>query len=857
MSAPKIQSRSKSLREHLPRREFLKLSAAGSIAGLLATDANAQSASSTQSQASRGPSASYAEHHLDRIAFPLGGLGAGMVCVEGTGALSHLSVRNQPDVFNEPCFFAALAIKSPLELARVLEGPVPQWKLFGGKGDGEGAVGSTYGLPRCARARFTPRFPFCTIDLEDDALPLTVQLVAWSPFTPGDADSSSLPVAALEYRFTNRSSQLVEAVFSCNAKNFMEVERSQKRRVQTLPGGFSIHGAGPDDRPWETGSFAVTTDSADARVNAAWFRGGWWDAFTMAWNDVASGSIVSRPAIVDGEPSPGASLFVPLRFEPGESKTVVVRLSWFVPDTNFRLGPDPAGVQSEPSATHRPWYASRFDSIEAVTAHWEQRYEELRRRSDEFSRCFYDSTLPQAAIEAVAANLSILKSPTILRQPNGSLWAWEGCGDIEGRGEGTCTHVWNYAQAIAHLFPALERTLRETEFGAAQDASGHQMFRVTLPIRPMRHITLAAADGQLGGIMKVYRDWRISGDTAWLKTLWPRIRDSLDYCISIWDPERRGWLSEPHHNTYDIELWGPNGMCTSVYTGALSAAVQMGRALQANVTSYNDLMRRGRTRLERDLFDGEYFVQRVEWRNRGHTDPLMDRKFQVGYSPEAIEVSNKEGPKYQYAGGCLSDGIIGAWFAEVCGVGEIVDAKKVASHLRAVHRHNLKRDLSVHANPQRPGYAAGHEGGLLLCTWPKGGKPLLPFVYSNEVWTGIEYQVASHLIMTGAIVEGLEIVSTCRARYDGRVRNPFDEYEYGHWYGRALASYALLQALSGASYDAVDKVLHLKPTVKGDFRSFLSTASGFGTVGVRQGKPFFEVASGQVDVARINYVAKT
>jgi len=226
------------------------------------------------------------------------------------------------------------------------------------------------------------------------------------------------------------------------------------------------------------------------------------------------------------------------------------------------------------------------------------------------------------------------------------------------------------------------------------------------------------------------------------------------------------------------------------------------------------------------------------------------------YSPEALELLEKEGPKYQYGSGCLSDGVLGAWLARVCGVGEVLDPHKVTSHLRAVHQHNLRKDLSAHANPQRPSFAAGAEGGLLICTWPKGGALSLPFVYSNEVWTGIEYQVASHLMLMGCVEEGLEIVRICRARYDGRIRNPFDEYECGHWYARALSSYALLQGWSGARYDAVDKVLHLAPTVRGDFRCFLATATGYGAVGVRNGQPFLDVRSGQIEVAKIAYTPR-
>ncbi|HCQ03886.1 MAG TPA: hypothetical protein DIT99_25760, partial [Candidatus Latescibacteria bacterium] len=152
-------------------------------------------------------------------------------------------------------------------------------------------------------------------------------------------------------------------------------------------------------------------------------------------------------------------------------------------------------------------------------------------------------------------------------------------------------------------------------------------------------------------------------------------------------------------------------------------------------------------------------------------------------------------------------------------------------------------------------YAIGDEGGLLLCSWPKGGKLSLPFVYSDEVWTGIEYQVASHLMLMGHVDEGLEIVRTCRDRYDGRVRNPFNEFECGHWYARAMASYGLIQGLSGVVYDAVDQVLYIQPTISGDFRSFLSTAMGYGTVGVKDGEPFVEVAQGEIPYTRIEYQA--
>jgi uncharacterized protein (DUF608 family) len=357
--------------------------------------------------------------------------------------------------------------------------------------------------------------------------------------------------------------------------------------------------------------------------------------------------------------------------------------------------------------------------------------------------------------------------------------------------------------------------------------------------------------------MKVFREWRIGGDTEWLRRLWPKAKASLDYCIATWDPGHKGWLEEPHHNTYDIEFWGPDGMCTSFYLGALTAAVAMGKALGEDVSAYAALLEQGTKKTEAELFDGEYFIQQIEWKNLRAKNPLEVKSFAGDYSAEARALLEKEGPKYQYGKGCLSDGVLGSWLAAVCGAGQVLDPQKVASHLKAVHKYNLKRDLSAHANPQRPSYACGAEGGLLLCTWPKGGELSLPFVYSNEVWTGIEYQAASHLMLLGLVDEGLEIVRVARDRYDGRVRNPFNEYECGHWYARAMSSYALLQGLTGARYDAVEKVLWLQPSLKGDFRSFFSTATGYGAVGVKEGRPFCEAKAGKIEVREIKYTART
>jgi uncharacterized protein (DUF608 family) len=812
----------------------------------------------------------YTGQYLDRVAFPLGGIGAGMMCLEGTGALSHVSLRGQPDVFNEPLVFSALCIKGERNVPRVLEGPVPSWKIFfpWGKtfqGAGNGGAGKSYGLPRCRYATFRARFPFGIVTLDDPSVPLDIEITGWSPFVPGDADRSGLPVAALEYRFKNPTEQVVDAVYSFHALNFMAAEQGSGA-IGVAEGGFVLYEAGSDDEPWREGAFGAFVDDDQARVNCAWFRGGWFDPLTVVWKTVAEGTMPEAGPIDEGDPSPGASLYVPFRLDPHQETTIRLRLGWYVPETDLRIGADDAGDSSDASCEgtcdcdsgdvltkHKPWYAGVFNDIGGVMRHWHRNYEALKADTAAFSDCFYDSTLPAEVIEAIAANLTILKSPTVLRQVDGRLWCWEGCCDKAGCCHGSCTHVWNYAQALPHLFPDLERSLRHTEFHENQNWVGHQTFRANLPIRPTTHNFHAAADGQLGGIMKVHREWRISGDTDWLRSLWPQVKQSLAYCIETWDPEHNGILVEPHHNTYDIEFWGPDGMCTSFYLGALRSAVAMGQAVGDDVSLYVTLIEKGRAFMESELWDGEYFVQKIQWEGLQAGDPTKQQGWNINYSPEALDLLRAEGPKYQYGTGCLSDGVLGAWMAAVCGVGDVLDAEKVRQHLLAVYKYNYKTDLSSHANPQRPTYALGDEGGLLLCSWPKGGQLTLPFVYSDEVWTGIEYQVASHLMMLGHVKEARDIVRTVRDRYDGRVRNPFNEYECGHWYARAMASYALLQGMTGVRYDAVDRVLFIKPRIRGDFRSFFCVAGGYGTVGVERGEPFVEVKHGAIHFDDIVY----
>jgi len=249
----------------------------------------------------------YRGEYLSHVAFPLGGMGAGMFCIEGSGAISHLSVRNRPEVFNEPCAFAAISIRGYKNGAKVLQGQVPGWKLFGRENTGNGLGGTSFGLPRFEKSEFLPRFPFAHLDLEDPDMPLDITVTAWSPFIPTDEDNSSLPVASIEYTFKNPTGESIEAVFSWNSRNFMKITSASS--ILPTRNGFILHQDGNKEHPEHLGDFAVFTDDINTVVNHCWFRGGWWDPLTMAWHAIEKGEAVRNDPVE--QDAPGASCHSP------------------------------------------------------------------------------------------------------------------------------------------------------------------------------------------------------------------------------------------------------------------------------------------------------------------------------------------------------------------------------------------------------------------------------------------------------------------------------------------------------------------------------------------------------------------
>ena len=764
-----------------------------------------------------GSCRSFRGEALREIAFPLGGIGTGTVSLGGRGDLRDWEIFNRPNKGGLlPFTFAALRLKGgglSRPVIRALERrPLPPFS-----GPSGVPRETALGLPRFREAVFTGAYPFAHIRFQDARLPVEVSLEAFNPMVPLDTDASGLPVALLTYRFTSRAASPLEAAVAFSIMNpvgydgvthlrgrraaFFGANLNEFRNEKDLRGLFLSSQKYPPDSV-RHGSLALLTTVPDVSCRLEWEHGGWWDEFQKWWDEfLARGRFTNAPS----KPSPEglteyATLAAHLNLAPGETKEVLFVLAWRFPNgENYWTA-----EKERAGAPLRNYYGTRWPSAFEPAAYAIRNLDSLRRRSERYRDLLHGSTLPAPVIDAVSSQASILRTNTLMVMEGKLALAFEGCNDNAGCCPMNCTHVYNYEQTLAHLYPDLERSMRDTDFLVNLRPDGSMSFRTPVPLRPGGNRNQPAADGQMGCVLKVYREWRLSGDDAWLRKLWPHLKRALEYAWTQWDADRDGVMEGEQHNTYDIEFYGPNSMVGTLYLGALAAAARMARHLgDDSAATYEELFKKGSARLDELLFNGEYYVQKVD-----------ERQEKAG--------------RYQYGEGCLSDQLLGQWFAEVVDLGKLLPPDHLRAALRSIFRYNYRQEFGDFPNTQRL-YALNDEKGLLVCSWPHDKRPALPLVYSDEVWTGIEYQVAAHLFYEDLIKEGLAIVSAVRDRYDGARRNPWNEIECGHHYARAMSSWSLLTALSGFSYSAPDRELRFRPRVqRGDFRCLFSCGTAWG-----------------------------
>jgi non-lysosomal glucosylceramidase len=796
----------------------------------------------------------YTGIHTTEVAMPLGGIGTGTVSIGGRGDLRDWEITNrgalgwipgvklvEPTIANAPFFALYYKPEGAAEgEIKLLEGPIAESKYYGDWG----CDVYNSGFPRFEATEFEAAYPLGQVIYKDSTVPLDVRLKAFNPMIPGDADNSSIPVAILTWEVTNRSPKPVSISVCGMIPNYIGMDgwggkpvKNENRFVKSTNNlqGLFMYSNGVDSADVNWGTMALTTNSlSTVTYRTTWAKLAWNWTFREFLDDFGNdGELIDHgyaqtndgPVTSDvmedllNNPNrynlatPPATLAVKHELKAGEKTSVTFYITWHFPN---RRGWDTGTGHTGKFGTSEivgNYYTTQFKDALDVAQKVNDQRDKLEEKTVSFVRAFCESDLPEVIKEAALFNSLNMRSQTMFRTSDGYPFGFEGTGSVTGTylgssksagwGFGTCFHVWNYESAIPFLFGDISMKFREVEFLKATAPDGGMSHRVGLPLetnaQSFRHF---AADGQMGTIVKIYRDWQLSGNDDKLKEMWPFIKKAMSFAwTGIWDQDKDGVMEGSQHNTMDINYEGPNPQMAGWYLAALKASVRMAEYLNDDdfAEECHDLYERGSRWVDENLFNGEYYEHIIP---EGH-----NRVAQLGK-------------------GCLVDQLVGQYLAHTAGLGYVLDRNNVATTLQSIMKYNWVDNFNRHINTFRS-FALGREAGLIMASYPRGELLDFPFPYYTEVMTGFEYSTAVHMIYEGQVEDGLKVFEAVRNRFDGLKRNPFNEGEYGHRYARAMAAWGGVLAYTGFQYSAVDKKMAFKPLLG---KYFWSNGYQYGTV---------------------------
>ena len=818
------------------------------------------------------------------LAMPLGGIGTGQISLCGDGSLRQWQIFNQINHLASPPnnFFAIRVARQepPLNVVRILQSmPSEDHAQTVGLGnDSEVPAWQTELLqqfPGVSGTTFKGPYPVAEISYDDATLPVDIRLRAYSPFSPLDADLSSLPGIYFDFTIHNGQDSALEGVLGGASQNavgwdgLVNILGSQcvlyggnTNRVRTTKDRVDLVMDNPalaDDHPG-AGQMVLSALTPAALPYERWLSSADFIRFLQ-------GNLVGRQPFDTGRellnkrhhgnvlavgqgPSPAGmtwngGLAVPFSLAPGETVSIRFVLAWWFPNRYVNF--DQYTFEQRSYGKSRFWlgnaYAERYADALEVVDRMESERESLEAATLEWVNELVASDLSPELTELMAAQGALIRSPSCFQTSDRRFYGFEGSlgvstqmwtADYGGSCPLNCTHVWNYEQALSRWFPGLERSMRETEFEFVQAPEGYLPHRTVVPLylrqfwdQPIGGPKHPAIDGMLGTLLKTYREVRQGAGIEWLHRWWPNIKRLTEYIRVNWDAQNTGILSGEQPNTFDISFYGENTFTGSLWLAALRAVERMAKAVDEH--SYAQELARlfelGSRRYDEDLWNGEYFEQ--------------------------VLGPDEESLPHQWGRGCLSDQLIGQWWAHQLELGYILPEDHVKSALRAIVRYNWKKGFSNLEHQYRH-FAEGDDAGLLVCTWPKGGRPDVPVRYADEVWIGSEYQLAAHCLMEGLVDEGQTILAGYWDRHDGHGRNPYNGIECGDHYVRAMAGWSVVEGLSGFRYDASTERLCLMNGMEGHHRTYpFVVASSWGSVHLSDRGAVIRPTSGQLTVGRI------
>jgi non-lysosomal glucosylceramidase len=647
---------------------------------------------------------------------------------------------------------------------------------------------------------FEATYPLATIHYIDKNLPVEVTVTAGALYIPLDAENSALPATVFSIDIKNTGNKKIEITIAGwleNGANKITATENNGTKLneaivkKEYTSVFSSFKASNKQAAAQrdAGTTCISFIGTDATVNT---NAKPWPVdenfFTEKNETVSEGNYSEKLT---------GSILATGNIEAGSSKKFQYVLSW-----HFNHPLKKLDKLKEIQNNEGYYYGKQFNDAAAVAKYIATNFEKLYTQTVLWQQTYYDSSLPYWLLERSIINIGTLATANTYRFADGRFWGWEGVNACEG----TCTHVWQYAQAMGRIFPSLEKDTRQrVDLGIAMQNDGGIFFRAEYTDRP-------AIDGQAGTILRIYREHQMSGDDSFLKSNWEKIKKATLFMMAQ-DKNNDGIIDTPMENTLDAMWDGEIAWIAGLCIAAAKAAQLMAEEMhdlnfEKICKAYTE---KGSANMAAKLFNGEYFIHR------------------------AGETGRKKLGSYDT---CHIDQVYGQSWAWQVGLGRLWDKEKTLSALRALWKYNFAPDVGPYRRTHVPGrpYALAGDAGLLMNTNPYNNKQ--PFGenetwqvgYFNECMTGFEHQVASHMMAEGMTDEALVITKAIHDRYSGAKRNPYNEIECSDHYARAMASYGTFITACGFEYHGPKGYIKFSPRWnKENFKAPFTAAEGWGT----------------------------
>ena len=790
----------------------------------------------------------YQGKNAKNISFPLGGIGTGCIGLGGNGELIDFEIYNKPNKSTRQGYthFAIKAECDEKTDIKILQGDTCENYIGNCDRDGwMSGIGygpkpnSLAGFPHFKNVIFKGEFPLAKLTFEEENFPAKCTLTAFNPFIPHDDFNSSIPAAMFEWEVENINRKETEFTLAFALQNPNSVSFNKK-----VENGIYF-GCGDKNKDEIGYNDLCIMTNENAYTQSYWYRGGWMDSVTTYYKNLQSGNLSDRVYETNGKNDHGA-LYVKFKLQPNEKKKVRFVLTWNVPNQYCYWE-----EYRDKTVREKGWknyYATKFEDSYASGKYTLTNFDKLLNETEKFKDAIYKSTLPVSVIDAVSSNLSVLKSPTVLRYEDGSFWAWEGVMQTHGSCEGSCQHVWNYAYALPFLFPKLERSLRENTLKYGFRDTGSTDFRINLPLGMEREEFRACIDGHFGEVIKCYREWKISGDTQWLKSYSDKIFKMIDFAwsddnIDKWDLNQDGVLEGRQHHTLDMEMFGASSWLQGFYLLALDCGSKIAGAVGDfdREKLYREIYEKGKKWTNENLFNGKYFYHKIDLSDKSIIENYRDTESY--WNEETGEI------KYQVSNGSIIDQMLSDFHSNLIGLEGIFDKDKKDTALEYLYRNNFKKSMREVTNMWR-NFALNDEAGTIICSYPDNEKsPSIPIPYCEECMTGFEYALSTLMIYECKKDYGEEMVKAIRDRYDGEKRNPWNEIECGSNYARSMASFGLMNAYSGFTFDMTKKQIGFNPIQNGTY--LWSVGETYGTASVNHQNLTLKVLGTPLDLSTL------